>query len=260
MLNALVGKTEIFLLVFVRMTGLFVIAPIFGRRNIPAYTKIGLSLLLAVILTATVKLPGVVNSDNMYVFSFIIVKEFLVGLLIGYIAYLIFSAIYIAGQLIDMQIGFGMVNVIDPMSNIQVPITSNFYFIVCMLIFLTVDGHHLLIKALFDSYVIVPPGEAVYNSKIILQDLVKIFGNIFFIAFKISAPVVAAILISDMALGIIMRTVPQLNIFIVGLPIKIFLGILVMIATIAMFKLVVNSLIGGMNREVINLIKHLKAG
>lgn len=79
-------------------------------------------------------------------------KEFLVGLSMGFVAYLSYTAIYIAGELIDMKIGFGVVNVIDPMSNIQVPITSNFYFIASMLIFLSIGGHHMLIKALFDSF------------------------------------------------------------------------------------------------------------
>lgn len=91
-------------------------------------------------------LHSVTYSDSIPGYVLLVVKEFLVGLSMGYVAYLSYTAIYIAGELIDMKIGFGVVNVMDPMSNIQVPITSNLYFIASMLIFLAMDGHHMLIR------------------------------------------------------------------------------------------------------------------
>ena len=143
---------EVFLLVFVRMTGLFVVAPIFGRRNVPSYFKIGFSFFISLILINTTVLHSVTYSDSIPGYVLLVVKEFLVGLSMGYVAYLSYTAIYIAGELIDMKIGFGVVNVMDPMSNIQVPITSNLYFIASMLILLAMDGHHMLIRALYDSF------------------------------------------------------------------------------------------------------------
>ena len=114
---------EVFLLVFVRMTGLFVVAPIFGRRNVPAYFKIGFSFFISLILINTTVLQAVEYTDTLPGYVLLVMKEFLVGLSMGFVAYLSYTAIYIAGELIDMKIGFGVVNVIDPMSNIQVPIT-----------------------------------------------------------------------------------------------------------------------------------------
>ncbi|MCX7747011.1 MAG: flagellar biosynthetic protein FliR [Clostridia bacterium] len=254
--GAIVNGVEVFILVFVRMTGLFVIAPIFGRRNIPVYLKVGFSMLLALILVNTVTFGKLDYYDNIYKFTFLVLSEFIVGLTLGYVSYLVFTSIYLAGQLLDMQIGFGMVNVIDPVSNIQVPITSNFYFITCMLIFLTVNGHHILISGLFESYKHIPLGGAAFNLNL-LEDMMRLVQNVLVVGLKISAPVIAAILISDIALGLISKTVPQLNVFVVGMPLKIIMGLFVVILTIPMFATVVDMLINGMQSEMMQFIKDL---
>lgn len=256
-LGILFNGIDVFILIFIRMTGLFVIAPIFGRRNIPTYLKIGFSFLMALILINVISISDLGYGENIYQFSFLVIKEFIVGLTIGYVAYLIFTAIYVAGQLIDMQIGFGMVNVLDPMSNIQVPVTANFYFIMSMLVFLTVNGHHLLIKGLFDSYDFIPIGDVVFGENLI-NDIIRVFGSVFIIGFKIAAPVTAAILISDVALGIISRTVPQLNVFIVGMPLKIALGIIVMLLTIPMFIMLLDAIFNTLDNEIINFMRDME--
>lgn len=247
---------DAFLLIFVRMTGLFVVAPIFGRRNIPMYFKIGFSFFMALILVNTMTLQAPAYNENLFAYAALIAKEFIVGLTIGFIAYLAFTAIYVAGEIIDMQIGFGIVNVIDPMSNIQVPISSNLYFIISMLVFLALNGHHVLIKALYDSFNTVPLGTAVFNAS--LSDLLMgMFASIFFIGFKIAAPVVAAILITDVALGTISRMVPQLNVFVIGMPLKIFVGLVIMLVTIPMFILVLDSLFKIMDGSVAEYVKEI---
>ncbi|MDQ2085879.1 flagellar biosynthetic protein FliR [Herbivorax sp. ANBcel31] len=252
----LLNGIEVFLLVFVRMTGLFVIAPIFGRRNIPAYFKIGFSFLLALMLVNSLQVDGGLHYSSVFEYFLLVLKEFLVGITLGYVSYAIFTAIYLAGQLIDMKVGFGIVNVVDPLSNIQVPITSTFYFIFCMMIFLICNGHHILIRALFYSYEFVPLGLAIFEEELV-NDVIRVFGNIFLVGFKISGPVVAAILIADVALGVISKTVPQLNVFIVGMPLKIFLGLSVMMLTVPIFVSVLESLIKGMDREMYNFLESM---
>lgn len=247
---------DAFLLIFVRMTGLFIVAPIFGRRNIPSYLKIGFSFFTAIILVNTIKIPPPETYDSLLQLTLIIVKEFVVGITIGFIAYMAFTAIYVAGEIIDMQIGFGVVNVMDPISNIQVPITSNIYFILSMLVYIAVNGHHALIKALFDSYTAVPLGTAVFNASI-ADNLMAIFGSIFAIGFKIAAPIVAAILITDVALGTISRMVPQLNVFVIGMPLKILVGIALLMVTIPMFLYVLEGLFKVVDTGTINYIKDI---
>ncbi len=252
----LTNGIDVFLLVFVRMTGLFVISPIFGRRNIPVYLKIGVSFLTALILINTIKIDKLDYYDNIYQYTFLVFKEFIVGIILGYVSYLIFTAVYIAGQLIDMQIGFGMVNVIDPVSNIQIPITSNFYFIVSILVLLALNGHHIIIRALFESYKYISIGGETFNVSL-MNDIVRIFGEVFLLGFKISAPVVAAMLITDIALGVISKSIPQLNVFMVGMPAKIILGILVMVLTMPIFISLIEALVNGMDSQMYQIIKDM---
>jgi len=107
----------------------------------------------ALILVNTIKVQELYFS-NIYEYFILVLKEFLVGITLGYVAYMIFTAIYVAGQFIDMQIGFGVVNVIDPLNSTQVSITSNFYFLLCMLVFLICRGHYILIRALLPVTII----------------------------------------------------------------------------------------------------------
>lgn len=255
-IGAILNGLEVFLLVFVRMTGLFVIAPIFGRRNVPSYFKIGLSFMLALILSNAMSFETPVYADSIYGYGFLVIKEFLVGIIIGYVAYLVFSAVYIAGQIIDMQVGFGMVNVMDPVNSIQVPISANFYYIIAMVIFLIADGHHMLIKALYASFNAIPPGRAVFSDSLI-NDMIRLMNNMFLTGFKIAAPVLATILLADIALGILMKTIPQLNIFVVGIPLKMILGLIILVLTIPLFISIVDVLINGMNSEILNFLMHM---
>lgn len=249
----------VFLLVFVRMTGLFVVAPIFGRRNIPAYFKIGFSFFTALILVNTTAIQSFQYDESLLAYTLLVMKEFIVGMSIGFIAYLAFTAIYIAGEIIDMQIGFGVVNVMDPVSNIQVPVTSNIYFIMSMLLFLSINGHHVLIKVLFDSFTTLPLGTAVFDANLV-DGLVALFSTVFTTGYKIAAPIVASILITDVALGTVSRMVPQLNIFVIGMPLKIFVGLIIVLITIPMFITVMEMIFKTMDGSLLNYIKELKPG
>jgi flagellar biosynthetic protein FliR len=229
----LVDKFLILLLVFVRMSSLFVITPVFGRREMPSYLKVGLAFFCSYIL---VPLVGDVQIEytNLLSFSVIVVKEFLVGIIIGYVSFLIFSALYVAGQIIDMQIGFGMVNVLDPTMNTQVPITGNFIYILTTLFFLAMDGHHILISALFKSYSVLPINGFAFTEAMV-NNMSTIFSDVFTLGFKISFPVLAAALLSEVALGILSKTVPQMNVFVVGIPLKIGIGLLTLYVMMPIF-------------------------
>lgn len=250
---------SIILLLFVRMTSFFMVAPMFGRRNVPLIVKIGFSIFLTIVLYNTIDSSGIIKEDNIYYYTFLILKEIIVGLILGFVSFAMFTAIYVAGQLIDMQIGFGVVNVIDPISSMQVPITSNLYFIFTMVVFLALKGHHLLIKALLMSYQYIPLGSSSFDDNLI-NDIVRIFGNIFILGFKIAAPVTASVLIADIALGVISRTIPQFNVFIVGMPLKIALGITLMLITIPMFIDIITTLFSEIDKEMLILIKGMMDG
>ncbi len=255
-LGMLLNNVELFLLIFVRMAGLFVIAPIFGRANIPVYFKIGFAFTTAILMANVIKIDHIVATDSFLLYAIYIVKEFIVGVVLGFVAYAIFTSIYIAGQIIDMQIGFGMVNVYDPISNIQVPITANLYFILAMIIFLVTNGHHFLIKALFQSFELVPLGTMGIGPNM-LDNIIGIFQMLFSIGFKISAPILAAVLITDVVLGIISKTIPQMNVFILGMPLKILIGIIIIMITIPAFIYIVAMLSDNMNIEIFKFLKDM---
>jgi flagellar biosynthetic protein FliR len=252
----LLNGFDMFLLVFVRMTGLFVVAPIFGRRNIPTLFKIGFSFFTALILVNTTVVKNIQYDNNILGYALLIIKEFMIGLSIGFVAYLAYTAFYIAGEIIDRQIGFGIVNVLDPISNIQVPVTSNLYFIISMLMFLTINGHHMLILTLFDSFTTLPLGTALFNKEIV-DGITGLFTTVLATGFKIAAPIVASILITDIALGTISKMVPQINIFVIGMPLKIIVGMVILIITIPAFISIMETVYKLMNSSMLDYIKEL---
>lgn len=234
-LDGIFNLWSVFLLVLVRVSAMFFLSPIFGRGNIPTYYRAGFCLIMAIIVANSVTIPDLSSYTSLASYVFLVAKEFLVGLTMGFIAYMLFSAIYVAGHLIDTQIGFGMANVFDPMTNVQIPITADFYAILATLFMLVTDAHHLLIKAVADSFTILPPGRADLAGGVARQMMVM-FNQTLLLGFKIAAPITAAILITDVALGIIAKAMPQMNVFILGFPIKIIIGLIVILLTLSAFK------------------------
>jgi flagellar biosynthetic protein FliR len=257
-LDFLLDMWDVFLLIFLRITGLFVVSPIFGRQNLPAYYKIGFSFILAIILSYTVSVPSLGLYASVLAYILLLVKEFIIGLVLGYISYLILTSIYLAGQMIDLHIGFGMVSVFDPEAKVQLPVTANFYFILTMLVFLAIDGHHLLIYTLTESFTTLPIGSKLVIGQPIMNFVLDLFGSVFAISFKIAAPVTAAVLIADIALGVIAKAVPQVNVFIVGMPLKILLGLGIILLTLTAFRNIVHVLMGGMQQEMMSFMEILR--
>jgi flagellar biosynthetic protein FliR len=186
----------------------------------------------------------------------LILKEVLVGVSIGFIAYLILSAIQIAGGFIDFQMGFAIANVIDPQTGAQSPLTGQFLYIISLLFLLSVNGHHLLLDGIYYSYQFIPidKGWVNFGSKSIVEFIIQSFGSMFAIAFQMAIPLVGSIFLVDVALGIVARTVPQLNVFVVGLPLKILVGFIVLFATMAVMMGVVSQLVELMLSSMKNLM------
>lgn len=226
---------DVFILIMVRVTGIFVVAPIFSRNSIPATMRIGLAVLMAFTLLPLMANGASVDITNLIELGFFALREFLLGIIIGFIATIYFSAIYLAGTIIDTQMGFGIVNVFDPQTNTQIPVMGNFYNVILTLIFIVMDGHHLLIRALVHSYQILPIGFKFLLSDTLLEKVIVIFIEVFLIAFKFSAPVLGMIFLANVLLGILARTMPQMNVFIVGLPLKVFIGLLTVLVTLQFF-------------------------
>lgn len=246
------------ILIFARINGIFVTAPFFGSRNISAKLRIGLSLLLTIlILPSVLKLNIVSNYQeaNLLYFS-LVVGEFLVGLIIGFVANIFFSVAQMAGQVLDMQIGFGMVNVLDPQSGQQMPVIGNFLNILAVLVFLTTNAHHFLLISLNDSFSVISLGAPNFQAGILAFAL-EVFKKTFVIAFKFCLPIATVILLTDIALGMLSKTMPQMNIFIVGMPAKIILGIFMLSAILPTYIYVLKVGFDEIYKDVQNIIRIL---
>jgi len=225
-----------FLLILVRMTSFFVTSPIFSSKTIPSSYKIGLAFFISLVLYPTLDLDLMLTLDGE--FMFLIIQEAILGMSIGFMAQLIFYSIQVAGSFVDLQIGFSLANVIDPQTGAQSPIMGNFKYVFAVLLFFSLNIHHLLIEAIISSYEILPlTGDwlnQLSNDQVIVF-IVSLFSKMFLIAFKMSAPLVVTLLLTDIALGILARTVPQLNVFVVGMPLKIVITFFLLLLLAAVF-------------------------
>lgn len=230
-----------FLLVFVRVVSFFVTMPIFSYRTIPTTHRIGLSLFLAWIMYYTIDAPVFEIDANYFM---LIIKEALVGLLIGFVAFMILSAVQIAGAFIDFQAGFALANVMDPQTGVQSPLMGQYLYTISLLFLLGANGHHLLLDGIFYSYRFIPIDQAwiSFGDDNLLEYVVKAFNQSFIIAFQMSIPVVGSLFLVDVALGIVARTVPQFNIFVVGLPVKIIASFIVLIIVMSTMMVVLQQL------------------
>ena len=255
---ALLSIVELFALVLTRMAGMFVVSPIFGRRNLPTYYKVGFAFFLALMLVGSGGISVPLGAGSPIEFAILVAKELAVGISIGFIPYLMFSVIYLAGQIIDMQIGFSMVSVLDPLSNLQVPVTSNFYFIICVLAFITVNAHHSVIAAIYRSYELVPLGVFSLGDGV-MGGIMRLFADIFAVGLRLAAPIVFAILIADVALGVVSKAMPQMNVFMVGMPLKILAGLLIMIVTMPAMFVALSALFKNIDLETAAFMKGIGA-
>ncbi|BAQ10531.1 flagellar biosynthesis protein flir [Bacillus sp. OxB-1] len=226
-MDELVPSIATYLLVLTRVTAFFVTLPLFSYRAIPTTQRIIFGALLAWTLVYTVDVPGL-EIDGTYLL--LVIKEAMVGLFIGIIAYIIMAAIQIAGGFIDFQMGFAIANVIDPQTGAQSPLLGQFFNALAILLLLALNGHHMLLDGIFYSYRFLPIDQLwpAFGDGRTAEYVVKTFAASFAIAFQMAIPIVATLFLVDLALGITARTVPQLNIFVVGFPIKIGVSFLVL--------------------------------
>ncbi|WP_090839975.1 flagellar biosynthetic protein FliR [Alkalicoccus daliensis] len=228
----------VFMLILVRMSAFMLTLPFFSHQRIPGQLKIGIAVFMTWIIFFTEDWPVL---EINYEFFLLILKEALIGLTVGLIATIIFYAIQIAGGLMDLKLGFLIANVVDPQTGTQSPLLGSYLYTFSLLFILAIDGHHLMIDGAFYSYQFVPIDQLYlpFGNEAVMEHVVTSFNTMFIIAFQMSMPVVGSIFLVDVALGMIARTVPQVNVFVVGLPLKIFLGLIVMFLTMAPFFMLV---------------------
>lgn len=216
-------NVTLLLFIFMRMTGCIVFSPIFGRTNIPIIIRVGLTLMLSLFSYQLVPVRTVVL-PNILIFFVTMIRELFLGFLIGFIMQLFVAVILISGENMDMQIGISMSKIYDPQSNVSMPITGSFINAMFFLLFFSTGAHRTLIQVFVQLCVIVPYGELAIQSQV-FSHLVMLFRLILIYAVKLSLPVMASQLITEFAVGLVMKAVPKLNIFMINIQIKVILGL-----------------------------------
>ena len=222
--DILQGQAAAFLLVLTRTSGIFFISPFFGSMNVSNKLRAGAAIAVAVLLFPVVVSQAVVETPaSTILFAMTVVKELFVGWLIGLVGYITLAAINAAGKIMDMQVGFAVVTMMDPTTQQQTGLLGNFLYNLTIIYFLVTNGHHVILSALAESFRIIPLNSMVWNDSLplLMNDLT---AGIFLNGMKIAMPVTFAILLTNVGLGILARTMPQMNIFVVGIPMQLMIG------------------------------------
>ncbi|RFC32241.1 MAG: flagellar biosynthetic protein FliR [Candidatus Nitrotoga sp. SPKER] len=213
----------LFIFPFVRILAMVASSPILGHKQVPVRIKVGLSILLTIVMVPTLTVES--NIDPASALGlFVLIQQLLAGLAIGFTMRLIFTAIEMAGDMIGIQMGLGFAIFYDPQNTSYTPVIAQILSIFAMLVFLSFNGHFIMLEALADSFRAFPINSAVPTA-IALHTLASWGGSIFANALQLSMPVIGALLISNFALGILTRSAPQLNIFAVGFPVTLTIGL-----------------------------------
>ena len=245
----------LFFLIAMRMFGFIFLNPILGRRNIPAIAKTGLALVLAVLIYTTQSAAMQDFSvDSSLEFAVLLLKEFAVGYLLGFLLELLDMVFTFAGTLIDFQMGISMAQVYDPQNGAQIALSGKILQIYYTLIFFAVDGHLALMKILLDAGQLLPYGEVAISTHA-AQLAIDIFYDCVVLAVKISFPMIAFEFILEIVVGVLMTVNPQVNLFILSIQLRLLCGFILMIILIDPLNSVIGDVISDMMRAMSQMLK-----
>lgn len=248
-----VENMEYYLLVLLRISGFIATAPFFSYNTIPARMKAAISIMLTIIVTTVVPATAV-SYSGVVGFSVLVLKETVVGLILGFMCTLCLYIINFSGQIIDMEIGLSMANMFDPTSNVQITVTGNIYNYLLMLMMVVTNMHYYIIRAITDSFQYFGVGKAVFRDG--LKDIVVEFmGNYFLIAIRIVLPVFCCILLVDVILGVLTKAAPQMNMFAVGIQIKVLVGVVILILLVQTIPMISDFIFTEMKEVITDTIQ-----
>jgi flagellar biosynthetic protein FliR len=225
LLEELAPQSLLFILIASRLSAMMVVAPVFSSRSFPVRAKAAIVILLSYVtlpvVGGSVEIPA---NLGVVAFALLVGKEILIGAAFGLVAQMLFAAVQVAGGLIDINAGFAIASVIDPASNLNITVLGRYYNLVAMTAFLAIGGHQWLVAGIVESFSLAPVTE-MPSTGAIVGGVLAHADDIFLVALMIGAPILVTLFVSDIALGILARAVPQMNVFIVGLPLKIVLAL-----------------------------------
>ena len=224
----------IFVIIFTRIGGTIASAPLFSHYPMPEQVKIWLSALVAFILFPMISstMHFAMPSDFPGLFIYLL-REFAVGFMIGFIMNLIFAAVQIAGEFISIQIGISMSQILDPVTGASSPILSQMFIILASFVFLALNAHQWLFAAIYKSYTAFPPGLDFVFTGGVVENILHLSAQMFFISISMILPVFCVMFVSEVLMGFMAKMMPQMNIFMVAIPFKIYIGVILILMFIS---------------------------
>jgi flagellar biosynthesis protein FliR len=251
--EGLVIQFELWVVILARTSSFVFLMPVLSNRTVPVITKIGVSGLLAFFLLSA----SIGRADlpkELFPFFLIVLREVMVGLSLGFMTLFLFAGIGMMGEIVGIQMGFGMSKMFDPSSESQLNLLGEFYSFLSLVLFLLIDGHHVLIQGFSKSYGVIPISAGLPGTAVVQQVLHSASG-IFVSAIQIGAPVLVALFLTEAVLGIMARTAPQMNVLVVGLPLKLGVGFCVILASLNIYQRIFMRLWAGFARDFAAFIK-----
>lgn len=254
MTEILTSHFMIFLFIFIRVTAVFVTAPLFSNKAFPSMAKIALALVISYLIFTFI------NKDSIQLeitLSFIftnVIKEILTGVILGFSVALVFFAISFAGTIIGFDIGMAMAQVLNPTEETNNNVLGEYLYILAILILILINGHHYIIRSITYSFTIVPIGAYTLNTEV-FDFIVKMGASVFVLAVKIASPILVSFFLVHLAEGIMARVIPQMQVFFVTYPLKIGLGIVMLMVTIPLYVYLIKNLLHSYEDKLYQLIQ-----
>lgn len=222
-----VAELEYFMLIFCRVSCLIYIAPFFGMNNTPKRIKIGLSLVVSFLLYEVLPITPIPEYSTVTGYAVLVIKEVVTGLLLGYGCQICTTIVGFAGRIIDMEIGLSMASLMDPTTKENMSITGILYQYATMLLLIVTGMYQYILKALVESFTLIPVAGAVFEADRLFSVMMKFLADYILIGFRICLPVFAVMLLLNAILGMLAKVAPQMNMFAVGLQMKVLVGLAV---------------------------------
>lgn len=253
-----IADFALFSLVLGRMAGMFAAIPMFGGKNVPARIKVAATFAMTLLFFPIIKTKMPQIPEDSISMALMMTRETLVGLTFGLLSQAIFSAVEFCGQMIGTQMGYAAASLFDPAMGTQQSLMAVLQDLIAVLFFITLGMHHVFIRAIIESYTLVPIG-AWHISGELVKAIIATTTGIFVLALKLMAPVMASIMASTVALGVMSRIFPQMNIFMMSFPLNIGLGLLVLGITMNVFFQTLGGAFAGLSNQINTFLKLMGA-
>ncbi|MBF0467822.1 MAG: flagellar biosynthetic protein FliR [Desulfamplus sp.] len=248
-----VDEFKVYLLVLARFSVVLFMLPIFSTRVVPRVVKTTLAMVLSLLLYSVVSVDSSMFPETVIETGLLILTELMTGLMLALCVRFFLGSIQFAGQIIGFQMGFSMINIMDPITGANVSILEEIAYWMTILVFLFFNGHHIMILCVIESFEILPPGVFILQP-VFLEKLIEQGAELFVLAIKIGAPVIAALLFTNVAFGLTGKFAPQMNIMMVAFPFQIFVGLMLFGFSLEIIKLLTKDYIGSMKALFMSLL------